>query len=227
MKPANPINISHIDHVVIRVNNLENMIAFYQGVLGCKLERGPGEGGLAQLRAGYSLIDLVDSNGPLGQQGGKDRSTFFPKMLHEPMRRMLENAGQLHKQDLKRGFGEVSLPDALSRKYPKAGSSIGWQYAFPSTTLSADPRNGLVQRYHLHISALRKAINRAKSKTNISKRVTTHVFRHSFATHLLEDGVNIRTIQTLLGHNDVKTTEIYTHVMNKSLSGIKSPLENL
>ncbi len=160
-------------------------------------------------------------------KGGKDRSTFFPKMLHEPMRRQLEKAGQLHKQDLKRGFGEVSLPDALSRKYPKAGSSIGWQYAFPSTTLSADPRNGLVQRYHLHISALRKAINRAKSKTNISKRVTTHVFRHSFATHLLEDGVNIRTIQTLLGHNDVKTTEIYTHVMNKSLSGIKSPLENL
>lgn len=104
---------------------------------------------------------------------------------------------------------------------------IGWQYVFPSIKLSADPRNGLIQRYHSHISVIRKEIKRAKSKTNITKRITTHVFRHSFATHLLEDGVSIRVVQTLLGHKDVKTTEIYTHVMDKNVSGIQSPLETL
>ena len=160
-------------------------------------------------------------------KGSKDRTSLFPEMLHEMMRKQLEFVQSQHSKDLENGYGEISLPNALSRKYPKAGKSIGWQYAFPSTTLSADPRNGLVQRYHVHPSSIRKSINLAKSKTTISKRVTTHVFRHSFATHLLEDGVNIRMVQTLLGHKDVKTTEIYTHVMSKNLSGIKSPLENL
>ena len=147
--------------------------------------------------------------------------------VHSEIRDQIEKVKELHKKDLERGYGEISLPNALSRKYPNAGKSIGWQYLFPSTTLSADPRNGLVQRYYLHPSTLRKALTRAKSKTNISKRITTHVFRHSFATHLLEDGVNIRSLQTLLGHKDVKTTEVYTHVMKKSISGIKSPLETL
>lgn len=160
-------------------------------------------------------------------KGGKDRMTLFPRMLHAPMHRQIEKASRLHQQDLARGFGEVSLPHALSRKYPNAGRTLGWQFVFPSTTLSADPRNGLVQRYHLHISAVRKALSRAKNRTGITKRISTHVFRHSFATHLLEDGANIRLVQTLLGHKDIKTTEVYTHVMSKSLSGIKSPLETL
>lgn len=160
-------------------------------------------------------------------KGGKGRTSLFPTVLHAPMRSQLEKVKQLHEQDLKKGFGEVSLPDALARKYPNAGKFLGWQFVFPSTTLSPDPRSGLVQRYHIHPSAIRKHLNRAKLKTGITKRVTTHVFRHSFATHLLEDGVNIRMVQTLLGHKDVKTTEIYTHVMSKSLSGIKSPLETL
>lgn len=160
-------------------------------------------------------------------KGGKDRTTLFPELLHERMNTQLEAVRKLHQEDLKNGYGEVSLPNALSRKYPAAGKSIGWQYAFPSTTLSPDPRNGLVQRYHIHISALRKAINKARFNTVISKRITTHVLRHSFATHMLEDGVNIRIVQTLLGHKDVKTTEVYTHVMDKSFSGILSPLETL
>lgn len=147
-------------------------------------------------------------------KGGKDRATLFPEILHERMRKQLAFVSKQHLKDLENGFGEVSLPHALSRKYPKAGKSIGWQYVFPSTSLSADPRNGLMQRFHVHISSIRKTIKLAKSKTNITKRITTHVFRHSFATHLLEDGVNIRIVQTLLGHKDVKTTEIYTHVMD-------------
>lgn len=160
-------------------------------------------------------------------KGGKDRTTLLPELLHKKIVSQLETVKTIHKTDLENGYGEVSLPDALSRKYPAAGKSIGWQYAFPSTTLSADPRNGLVQRYHIHPSALRKAINKAKNNSSISKRITTHVFRHSFATHMLEDGVNIRIVQTLLGHKDVKTTEIYTHVMDNSFSGIQSPLETL
>lgn len=160
-------------------------------------------------------------------KGGKGRTSLFPKMLHTSMRAQLDRVKRLHEQDLKNGYGEVSLPNALSRKYPNAGKSLGWQYAFPSTTLSADPRSGLLQRFHLHPSAIRKHINRAKTETGITKRVSAHVFRHSFATHLLEDGVNIRKVQTLLGHKDVTTTEVYTHVMSKSLSGIKSPLETL
>lgn len=152
---------------------------------------------------------------------------LFPTMLHSDLREQLKTVKYLHRRGIVKGYGEISLPNALSRKYPNAGKTIGWQYVFPSTTLSTDPRNGLVQRYYLHPSTVRKALSRAKSETTIAKRITTHVFRHSFATHLLEDGVNIRALQILLGHKDVKTTEVYTHVMSKSISGIKSPLETL
>ena len=160
-------------------------------------------------------------------KGHKDRTTLLPVMLHLLLRNQLDKVRRLHDKDLLKGYGEVSLPDALSRKYPNMGKSIGWQFAFPSSTLSADPRNGLVQRYHVHISSLRKSLKLAVSRAGIAKRVTTHVFRHSFATHLLEDGVNIRVVQTLLGHSDVKTTEVYTHVMSNSITGVKSPLERL
>lgn len=160
-------------------------------------------------------------------KGGKDRTTLFPSMLHNDVKNHLIKVRELHDSDLKKGFGETKLPDSLARKYPNAAKAHGWQYAFPSTTICRDPRTGRSVRYHLHESALRKILKYAKDKAGINKHFTAHVFRHSFATHMLEDGVNIRTVQTLLGHKDVKTTEVYTHVMDKSISGVKSPLETL
>jgi integrase len=139
----------------------------------------------------------------------------------------LKRVKALHDRDLSRGLGQVVLPTALARKYPNAAKSLGWQYAFPASKICKDPRSGKLVRHHLHETVLRKSLHYAGKKAGITKHLTTHVFRHSFATHLLEDGVNIRVVQTLLGHKDVKTTEVYTHVMDKSISGIKSPLETL
>ena len=139
----------------------------------------------------------------------------------------IERVKKLHKADLEKGFGRVSLPDALARKYPNAAMATGWQYLFPSTTISKDPRSGLLMRHHRHKSAMQKAISRAVKELGLTKRVTAHVFRHSFATHMLESGANIRMVQTLLGHKDVKTTEIYTHVMSTQFDGVKSPLDVL
>jgi integron integrase len=160
-------------------------------------------------------------------KGNKDRITLFPKILHEDVKMQLTRVENLHNKNLENGFGAVVLPAALDRKYPNAAKSFGWQYAFPATADCRDPRSGKIVRHHLHESALRKSLTYAKQKVGIIKRFSTHVFRHSFATHLLEDGVNIRTVQTLLGHKDVRTTEVYTHVMDKTFSGLKSPLETL
>lgn len=160
-------------------------------------------------------------------KGGKDRTTLFPAILHDEVRNQLESVKQLHDSDIAKGYGQTVLPVALARKYPNASKSLGWQFAFPSTTICKDPRSDKYVRYHLHETALRKVLKQAKTNAGINKHISSHVFRHSFATHLLEDGVNIRVVQTLLGHKDVKTTEVYTHVMDKSISGVKSPLETL
>ena len=160
-------------------------------------------------------------------KGSKDRMTLFPAVLHEDVRSQIERIKKLHEAELCRGFGRVVLPSALTRKYPNAAKSLGWQYAFPASKNCRDPRNNDIVRHHLHESALRKSVGIARKKSGINKMISTHVFRHCFATHLLEDGVNIRTVQTLLGHQDVKTTEVYTHVMDKSFSGVKSPLLTL
>lgn len=160
-------------------------------------------------------------------KGGKDRTTIFPQVLHRRIQKQIEKVKLLHEQDLSAGYGEVYLPNAIGRKYTKANVSIGWQYLFPSKILSTDPRSGKMRRHHVYKTVLQKAVGIARTKANIVKRATPHTLRHSFATKLLEDGKNIRVLQSLLGHKDVTTTEIYTHVMRKNHEDIKSPLDAL
>lgn len=160
-------------------------------------------------------------------KGGKDRTTVLPKAVQGELRLHIERVRRLHEEDLSKGFGEVFLPSALSRKYPRAGREFRWQYVFPSKSLSVDPCSKVMRRHHVIESGLQKAVKTAVDRAGIVKRVSCHTFRHSFATHMLENGVNIRVVQELMGHADVKTTEIYTHVMEKDISAALSPLDQL
>ncbi len=158
-------------------------------------------------------------------KGMKDRVTMLPTSLIEPLQEQIQRAKRIHEADLQKGYGAVYLPFALERKYPHAHREWIWQYVFPATKLSQDPRSGVTRRHHLHESSLQKAVKRAAQQAGIAKRVTCHTFRHSFATHLLENGYDIRTVQELLGHKDVKTTMIYTHVLNRGGLAVRSPLD--
>ncbi|MDH3355719.1 MAG: integron integrase [Chromatiales bacterium] len=158
-------------------------------------------------------------------KGKKDRVVPLPRKLAQPLRDQLAKAETLHQEDLDNGFGEVFMPDALARKYPKASREWIWQYVFPSGRISVDPRSGKQRRHHLDESSLQKMIKRKAREIGITKRVTSHTLRHSFATHMLENGYDIRTVQELLGHADVSTTMIYTHVLNKGGHGVRSPLD--
>jgi integron integrase len=160
-------------------------------------------------------------------KGGKDRAVPLPEKAVEPLREHLMRVRELHQSDLAQGYGEVYLPDALSRKYPNAAKEWRWQYVFPSGRISADPRSGVLRRHHLHENGLQKAVKQAAEVAGITKRVGTHTLRHSFATHLLQAGYDIRTVQELLGHADVSTTMIYTHVLNRGGHGVRSPLDGL
>lgn len=157
-------------------------------------------------------------------KGGKDRVTVVPERLIASLRRQLGSVAALHRADLRAGFGEVALPYALARKYTGAGKEWSWQYVFPAQRRSRDPRDGVWRRHHLHQSSVQRAIHNAVRRSGIEKRASAHTFRHSFATHLLDDGYDIRTIQELLGHTDVRTTMIYTHVMQRGAGGVRSPL---
>ncbi|SIT12529.1 integron integrase [Neptunomonas antarctica] len=160
-------------------------------------------------------------------KGNKDRVVVLDDHLILPIRNHLKRVQQQHDADVTQGYGAVYMPEALSRKYPSANKSWGWQYVFPATRLSVDPYSGVIRRHHLDASSLQKAVRAAVRNTGMTKLATCHTFRHSFATHLLEQGADIRTVQEQLGHRDVKTTQIYTHILERGAGGVRSPLSAL
>ena len=168
---------------------------------------------------GYRQILVRDG------KGGKDRVTILPGPVIEPLQQHLVRVKALHERDLVDGCGDVELPDAIARKYPRAPYEWGWKFVFPSYKRSADPRTGVIRRHHLYENFLTRKVKQAARAAGITKHVSCHTLRHSFATHLLENGYDIRTVQKWLGHADVSTTMIYTHVLNKGGRGVRSPLD--
>ncbi len=160
-------------------------------------------------------------------KGHKDRVTLLPESARAPLQAHLVSVRELHARDLAEGYGRVWMPDALGRKYPHADREWCWQYVFPSAVRSKDPRGGVVRRHHYHEGTVQRAVKEAVRRAGLTKPASCHTFRHSFATHLLEDGYDIRTVQELLGHEDVSTTMIYTHVLNRGGKAVRSPIDGL
>jgi integron integrase len=214
--------------VVLTVTEVNSVLSSLEGVRGlvAQLLYGTGMRLMECIRLRIKDIDferkeIFVRNG----KGGKDRVTVLPDKIANQLREHLERVKVLHEGDLKNGRGCVYLPFALERKYPSACREWCWQYVFPSANISKDPRTGRESRYHIYSQSIQRAIKQALRDADITKPASTHTLRHSFATHLLENGYDIRTVQELLGHKDVSTTMIYTHVLNKGGRGVKSPLD--
>jgi integron integrase len=180
------------------------------------------------LRLRVKDIDFAQSQIVVREgKGEKDRLTMLPTSLVEPLKAQIAFVQKQHARDLADGFGSVGLPFALAHKYPNSDKELAWQYVFPSNRLSTDPRSGIIRRHHLDPSSLQRAVKAVACLATINKPVSPHTFRHCFATHLLEAGYEIRTVQELLGHKDVKTTMIYTHVLNRGPKAVRSPLDSV
>ncbi len=171
----------------------------------------------------FSQNEIIVRDG----KGAKDRITMLPESLKAPLQEHLKRVKAIHERDLADGWGRVLMPNALDRKYPNASKEWRWQWVFPQENRWKNPKTGEEGRHHVHESIIQKAVNGVARKAGLTKRVTCHTFRHSFATQLLESGYDIRTVQELLGHKDVKTTMIYTHVLNRGGKGVKSPVDDL
>ena len=191
-----------------------------------KLIYGSGLRGIEAVRLRVKDIDFQRNEITVRRgKGQKDRVTILPDGLKQVLEEHLKFVNIRHNKDLSEGFGQVYLPFALCRKKPNAAKEWGWQYVFPSNKRSVDPRTGKEQRHHIYLGTINRNLKKAAKITELNKPLSSHVFRHSFATHLLENGYDIRTIQELLGHKDVSTTQIYTHVLNRGGMAVKSPLD--
>lgn len=216
--------------VVLTTGEVQELLGRVDGTPGLvlRLLYGTGMRILECLRLRVKDVDFVRHEILIREgKGFKDRVTMLPRTLALPLREHLVRVKRLHARDLEQGYGDVYLPFALARKYPNAGREWGWQYVFPSARLSKDPRSDATRRHHADEKAIQRALRAALREAGVTKPATPHTLRHSFATHLLESGHDIRTVQELLGHEDVTTTMIYTHVLNRGGRGVASPLDRL
>ncbi len=215
--------------VVLTEQEVKRVLSYTEGVTGLILRLMYGSGLRISEALRIRIKDLDFEYQELTVRSGKgqkDRITLIPDSLIIPLKEQVNRCKKLHAKDLKKGWGQTILPNALAKKYPNAAKEFKWQYLFPSKYRQKDPRTGIKHRYHLSTSKVQRLVKRAAYLAQIDKNVTTHTFRHSFATHLLRNGYDIRTVQELLGHQSVETTTIYTHVLNKGGRGVQSPLDS-